>query len=106
MKVRNGVIVLLFLAAVLMTCILPLDAQVVPKVVEITPGTTVQWPTKTTVVVTTTVSQSIKTADLLRQKQKLFDRIGRLQGEVSRLQAEVTYIDLILASYADPNESS
>lgn len=100
MKVQRTLLVIITLSILAALCF----AQTTPKKTEITPGTTVQWPTKTTVVVTTTVSQSIKTADLLRQKHKLFDQIGHLQGEVSRLQAEVTYIDLILASYVDPNE--
>lgn len=99
-KITFVVIALILLAILLCQSY----AQIEPKEIEIKPGTTVQWPDKDTVIITTTVSQQVSKERLLSEQQQLRDRITQLQGEVNRLQTEAAYLDLILASCIDPNE--
>lgn len=74
------------------------------KITEIMPGTTVQWPDKNTVIITTTVSRSIEMKDLLAEKQRRLEEIARLQEQITLRQAQIYEIDLVIGSYKDPNE--
>lgn len=74
-----------------------------PKKTEIKPGTVVQWTHENTVVITTTVSQSVEREDLLREKQRRLEEIVQLQAQITQRQAQIYEIDLIIAAYTDPN---
>lgn len=75
-----------------------------PKITTVKPGVTTQWMSDTDVIITTTVTQQVSTKQLLREKQQLLHQITQYQLLISGLQERVLYIDLINASYADPNE--